>query len=141
MIRLAKKEDLPEISKLWVDMVKELEPDWTPDHKAWVETGVLLLETGMYYIVVSEDNGITGFLDGMAYLEPSLGKTIGVAKHFYLKPEYRGTGLMIEMYSEMVSIAKTKDVKIIELQCYPEKLDYWEGFGFKQDQYVLRKEI
>jgi GNAT superfamily N-acetyltransferase len=77
----------------------------------------------------------------MAYFEPGIGKTIGIAKHFYLKPGYRKSGLMSKMYYEMVSIAKHKGVEIIELQCYPNRLEYWKGFGFKEDQHILRMVI
>lgn len=142
MIRVGKKEDILELAWLWKDMVNELQPEWTPDCMSWIETEYLLLDTGMYFIVLAEKEGkIVGFVDGMVYYEPGIGKNVGIAKHFYIIPEHRGTHLMGRMYAIMDELARDKGMEIIELQCGDDKLEYWESIGFKRDQYLLRKGV
>ncbi|MDA3835564.1 MAG: GNAT family N-acetyltransferase [Spirochaetales bacterium] len=142
MIRLATKEDIAKVSMLWLDMVTELKEEWESDVESWIEITKALMDVDGYYMLIAEDNDdIVGFLDGMTYYESGIGKNIGIAKHFYLKPEYRKTGLSSEMYDLMIKIAREEDANVLEIQCHPEKLKYWEGFGFKIEQYILRMVI
>ena len=142
MIRTATEEELPKVARLWLKMVQELKSEWVPNTEKWLESRVLLLASQMYYIVVADINGeFVGFLDGMAYADPERNQTVGLAVNFYLKSEYRHQGLMPLMYADMLKIAKEKGVDVIECQCHPDMLGYWEDFGFKQEKYVLRMVI
>lgn len=139
MIRFAEKEDITAVSRLWVKMVNELSPEWTPDRQAWVELSSSLFETGLYRICIAEDRGkVVGFLDGMFFYEPAESKTIGYGKSFYILPEYRGTGISQDLYSKLVSFGAENGAEEYELYCLDGKLEYWLNRGFKKKQHVLR---
>lgn len=142
MIRIATKEDLPEISKLWEDMVLEARPEFKPDLNKWVVLGNALFDTGLYHVVVfEEDNKIVGFIDGMMFDEPSTGEKHGVAQHFYVIPEYRKTLVSVELYEEIMYLAVKNGSEALELFCFPEMEEYWKGKGFNKERILMRRKI
>ena len=142
MIRLATKEDIPELSKLWVEMIKELEPDWEPNADVWIKNCENLLDSGSYGIGIAiEDDKMVGFIDGMTYYDPASDKIIGFGKNFYVARDYRGTDIAEELMITSIVEAQKRGVETLEMQCYPDKLEYWVKHGFEGRQIISRMVI
>jgi GNAT superfamily N-acetyltransferase len=142
MIRVATKEDAHQISILWKDMVMEARPNWNPNAYDWQKMCEDLLCSGIYHIVVFEHNKtIVGFIDGMIFPEPSTGKKHGVAQHFYVVPEHRGTGVSGKLYEEILFVAMQNGATILELFCFPEMEKYWQDRGFETKRLMMRRPI
>ena len=142
MIRLATKDDLHEISRLWVMMVNELKKEWTPDPEGWVNISKELLGTGTHEIAISiEDNKIVGFLQGIVFYDPSISKKRSVGQYFFVLPEYRNTSVAESLYEEILVQSLKNGSDSLELFCLPDMEEYWNKRGFKKDQLLMRMVI
>lgn len=142
MIRFATKEDLPEISKLWIAMVKELKSKWHPDVKNWIKITSTLLDSDMHGIVIAiEDSKIVGFLEGIIFYDPAISKNRGIGQYFYVIPKYRNTKIAESLYEEILVQALKRNTESFELFCLPEKEEYWSKRGFVKTQIIMRMEI
>jgi len=139
MIRIATKKDLYEVSKLWIEMSKELVPEREPNVEQWIEMCSNLFDAGMYYLVVYEVREILGFVDGMVFDEPSTGQKHATAQHYYVLPEYRKTKIASLLYNKAIEIGIEKKATAVGIYCLPEMEQFWNDKGFKKKQIVMER--
>lgn len=141
-IRLARKDDIEEISKLWVQMAVEARTESNPDVGVWKQIINSFMDLPTYYLFVSEKNNeIVGFIDGMIFADPLIGRTNGLGQHFYIKPEHRGSDVSKKLYGKIIEVAKSNGLKSIELFCFPEMKTFWEHHGFRESKLIMKKDI
>lgn len=142
IIRSGKQEDIPEIVKLWVQMINEIYPDWIPDFNSQQVLIRNFFELNIYHVVVAETKDrLIGFINGLIYYEPARSRTVGLAQYFYIVPEYRKSNIALRLIKKLLKIAKEKGVQIIELQAMPGVKKNYQKIGFKTEQYVMRKVV
>ena len=142
IIREAMHGEVESIADLWLKMCKELNPDAVPDKQAWVQIIQGLFKTGKYHIVVAEQEGqIIGFLDGFAYLEPSIGQMLGVSQHIYILPLERGGRIAHLLYEYIMQFANNYKIKTVQITCDHIGKKKWERKGFKVDKFIMSKEV
>ncbi len=141
VIRLGNKKDVEQISKLWFQMVNELRPDWKPNINWWKKMCYALLDMKDFYsIAVAEIKGeIVGFMDGLAFPEPSTGKLHGVAQHFYILPKYRKSNVALKLYRYVLRLAQERKVEIFEFFCFSDNKDFWSKKGYKEIRTMMRR--
>ena len=141
-IRQANEGDLVKASRLWLEMVKEMRPDFTPNVEWWRKIARDSMRQGSYSMLVADDGGkIVGFLDWFLFPEPSTGQIHMVGQHLFLTPELRGTGVGRELYEKTMEIGVKRGVKIFELFCFDAEQVYWKKRGFSPLRTLMRKEI
>ena len=138
-IRLAENKDIEEVGKLWIKMVKELNPEHTPNIDWWHRlTGELLKTEDTYYLTVAEkDNTIIGFLDALKFYNPTTGKLHGIGQSFYVLPEHRNAKISVKIYKFVLNIAKEQHIEILEL-ITPLK-DFWKKKGYNETTKTMVK--
>lgn len=142
MIRRGTEIDLIKVGRLWIDMMKEENPESNPDLTAWRNLTSFLMRTGAYYLFLAEKGKeVVGFLDYILEKEPSLGKIMAFVRHFYVIPEYRKTMIPEILYNESLKCGIKNGTQILELSCLPDKVEFWGKRGFKTELIRMRKEI
>jgi GNAT superfamily N-acetyltransferase len=142
-IRKGIEADIHKVSRLWVEMAKELRPDDTPIPEWWRAIAINMMRFNKeYYIFVADDNGkLVGFIDGIVVSEPSTGMIQGIGRHFYVKPEYRNNGIAWKLYIEICTQAKDRGAKAFTLSCLPDKVEFWKKRGFKTSEINMRMDL
>jgi GNAT superfamily N-acetyltransferase len=142
LIRQANEGDLLKASRLWLEMVQEMRPDFTPNVEWWRKIARESMRRGNYSMLVVDDGGkLVGFLDWFLFPEPSTGRIHMVGQHLFLKSELRGTGIGRELYEKTMEIGTARGVKTFELFCFDAEQSYWEKRGFAPLRTLMRKEI
>jgi len=143
IIRQGTESDLNKIGRLWLEMVRELTPNYTPMLDWWKAITINLMRNNKeYYVFVADDNGkIVGFLDFLLLAEASTGKVQALGRHYYVKPEYRKTKIASEIYHESCEEAIKRGAKAFTLLCLPKGVRFWKKRGFKIDEVSMRMEM
>lgn len=142
IIRRGQIGDVLKVSRLWLKMVNELAPDYTPNVEWWRSHAEQFLKNGNYSMFVAEEGGkLVGFLDFFLFYEPSTGKLHGIGQHFYVIPEYRGNCVSGKLYRNTVKAMKEKGCKVMELFCFDNEKTMWEKKGFVLKRMLLRREL
>lgn len=142
IIRRGTDKDIKQASVLWLDMVKELAPDYTPNVEWWQEMAHKLIELDTYYIIIAKNGErIIGFIDFFLYPEPATGKIHAVGQHFYVKPEYRKGIVSSGLWKQALRLAKEKDAENIELFCFENEQPMWVKKKFKPVRVLVRRAI
>lgn len=142
IIRQGTESDIVKASRLWLEMVKEMRPDFTPNVEWWRRIAFESMRAGKYFILVADDGGkIVGFLDWFIFPEPSSGKIHAVGQHLYLKPELRGSGIGRNLYDKTIEEVKNMGITTVELFCFDNEKPMWEKRGFVPLRSLLRKEV
>jgi GNAT superfamily N-acetyltransferase len=142
LIRQANEADLHKAGRLWLAMVTEMRPDFTPNVEWWRKIARDSMRNGTYFMFVADEGGkIVGFLDWFLFPEPSTGQTHLVGQHLFLDPSFRGSGIGRELYEKTLEIGTGMGIKIFELFCFSNEQPYWEKRGFAPLRTLMRKEI
>jgi len=140
MIRRAEVEDIDAVALLWLKMVKELAPTFTPNLEWWKEMAVKLFDTEIYVSFVAEVDGeIVGFVDGFIFNEPSTGKIHGVGQHLYITPEYRNDIRTSLLLKYIMQAGKEAGATVFELFSFKEQEPLWIKKGFLPKRTLLRR--
>ncbi len=141
-IRIATKEDVPEVAQLWVQMVEELAPEFSPRVDWWEEMACNLLDGGIYEIVLylMEDK-IAGFMDYFIFPEPSTGKIHGVGQHLFILPEHRKSHVIRKLYKTAIKGAISRGAESLEFMCFMADLKKWEKKGYSPARVMMRREV
>lgn len=141
-VRKATEGDLHKAGRLWLAMVKELAPQFTPNVVRWRALARTHMRSGGYVMFVAEGGQkLAGFLDLFLYPEPSTGKVHAVGQHFYLGPEYRSGKTAWRLYDEAVGYAVSKKAQVMELFCFDGEKAMWARKGYVPLRTLMRKEI
>jgi GNAT superfamily N-acetyltransferase len=142
IIRRGTEHDVLKVSRLWLKMVEELAPDFTPNVVWFRNHAHKFLKTGDYAIFVAEEGGkIVGFIDFFIFPEPSTGKIHGVGQHFYVSPEYRGNCISGQLYKKTVDTMKKVGCQALELFCMDNEKRIWTKKGYKPVRTMVRRYI
>ena len=141
IIRQGMVTDIFELSRLWLQMVKELCPQFAPNVSWWRELAQKCFQGGNYFVLVAEiDNKIIGFIDWFMYPEPSTGKIHAVGQHFFVIPEERKKSISGTLYKKMMNISKKQGAQITELFCFDKEINFWKNHKFNPIRSMLRRE-
>ncbi|MEK6760095.1 MAG: GNAT family N-acetyltransferase [Deltaproteobacteria bacterium] len=138
-IREATIDEVEAVADLWLAMCAELKPEATPDKGAWIKLVGDLFRTGTYHIVVAEDEGrLVGFVDGLIYLEPSVGQKIGMSQFIYVHPDHRFSDTAPRLYQLIVQLVNGYGVTSVYTTCEQKTKALWERKGFVVERYIMR---
>jgi ribosomal protein S18 acetylase RimI-like enzyme len=142
-VRQATEADIVKASRLWLEMLVELTPQFaSPNVGWWRKLAIAGLREGNRFILVADEGGrLIGFVDWCLYPDPSDGQIHAVGQHTYLKPEYRGRGIGDELYRKAIEAGKKFGVKVVDLFCMDNEKPKWEKRGYKFVMSFLRKEV
>ena len=142
MIRYGTEQDILKVSRLWLRMVNELDPELTPNIEWWRVMALGNLKGGNYFFLVAEEGGkLLGFLDWFLYPEPGDGKVHAVFQHFYVLPECRNGGVAMGLYKRGDRLAKQKGAQVQSLFCFPKEKSFWERHGFETKRNLMRRMV
>lgn len=129
------------MSRLWVDMVKELHPDYKPNMDWWKAAELQQMRYNREYVcfVAEQDNKIVGFVDFVLILEPSTNTIIAVGKQMYVRPESRKTRVGWELHKMYPKVARSRGA--MEMMFETTNPAMWAKHGYKIVKYVVSKKL
>lgn len=145
IIRDAAIEDLPEMSGLWVSMLKETNPEVTPEPDWWRQNQKEMMENrinmGLHYYpyIAIVNNKIVGFIIGMLYPDPATGQSVAFGQDFYVLPEWRNRPISEGLYGKLVRMGKSLNADCIEMTCFEGQLEFWGNRGYSVQKYCIRR--
>ena len=89
----------------------------------------------------SADGKIVGFIDGLAFPEPSTGMMHGVGQHMYISPEYRNTSVALKIYRRIMQVARHFKVKNWEFFCAADNTELWTKKGYIPQRIMMRRRV
>lgn len=131
-----KKEDIPEVVETLNEVIKESRYLFMNNQITDMETEIQWFERGtregMLYLTARVD----GRLVGGASIHPQTEKHAHVASYgIFIGKNYRNVGLGTKLTRELIEIAKTKGVEILQLSVYSTNeraFHLYRKFGFKE---------
>lgn len=140
MIRDANIEDLPEMSVLWISMLKEINPTGKPNVEWWRENQKEMMKLDIYYPYVAiVDSKIVGFIIGMLYPDPTTGQRVAFGQEFYVLPECRNDKISEGLYGRLVRMGKSLNADCIEMTCFEGQMDFWMNKEYEVQKYCIRR--
>jgi GNAT superfamily N-acetyltransferase len=140
-IRLANNVDILKVSRLWLNMVKELAPDLNPNMEWWRRHAEKFMKTDDYFMFVAEEGGrILGFVDYFLFPEPATSKIHAVGQHLYVLPEHRNNEVSGKLWKIVLRHSKKRGAEIHELFCFEKEQKFWERHKFSLRRFLMRKE-
>lgn len=140
-IRRASADDIDAVSKLWLSMVNEFEPQNIPNRGWWIDRQAGLYNSGIYYQFIAEEEiGIIGMVDFLIIPEPSDGKIHAIGQQLYVLPGFRKTSIAGRLWKAAYKQAREL-AQVMDTTAYAETKPFWEKRGFKFYCYSLRKEV
>ena len=144
MIRKAIEADVIKVSRLWLEMVKELNSNYEPRIDWWREqTRFLICNNKDYKLFVADDGGkIIGFIDFLLQLESARGKRCVFARHFYIKPEYRyKKRIAKELYETGIISGKEWKANLYMFLCQENEKEMWIKQGYSPGEIIMEKSL
>lgn len=150
MFRIAKYEDIEEISRLRVMQQKE---DWkelypNKDEELYIETKNYLeehLNNNIYFFIEIIDNKIvaTCGLQIIRYMPQCLGSGIeGYMCDVFTLKEYRRRGIQTNLIKECIKFANENNVMKLKLSSdNPDAIRIYQRQGFEHDERVMKMEV
>ena len=140
LIRRGQITDVYEVSRLWLDMVKESNEPADPDVNMWRGWTASLMQTPAYYMFVAEeDNRIVGFIDFTIMPEPGRSTWKAMGGAFYVVPKSRGGIATKKLWESFSDTAKKSNATELHGFCFPERFEFWKKHGFNVEGIVIRK--
>ena len=142
-IRPAVKNDLPEVGKLWLELVKETYPNETPSFEMMIQDTLFMMNTHPgYSMFVAEDGGeIIGFVDAVYSNDAVLGKLCGRARHLYVKPQYRPKLVGLKLFKVQEDWGIQHGAKAAKGNCIDSMVNIYKSFGYKAIETLMYKEL
>ena len=142
-IRRGKEPDIERVSLLWLDMVRELNPSYTPRVEWWrnITLGMMRHYENYYLFVAEDGQDVVGFIDLMVVPEPATGWPHGVCRHLYVTPGSRSAGVSRRLILQCEEQARKEGAVVIELECGDEQHPFWQGMGYRPVGIKLRKHV
>lgn len=140
MIRDANINDLPEMSGLWVSMLKETNPEGKPNVEWWLECQKEMMTLDTYYLyVATEDKKMVGFITGILYPDATTGERVAFGQEFYVIPERRNDKISEALYGKLVRMGKSLNADCIEMTCFQGQMKFWLNKGYEMQKYCIRR--
>jgi len=150
MFRLAKIDDIKELSKLRVIQQKDSWKEYyrNNDEELYLITKKYLeehLNNDIFMFLEIEDNIIiaTCGLQIVRYLPQCAENGVeGYICNVFTLENYRRKGIQINLINECIKFAKSKDISILRLTSdVLEAIELYKKLGFEHDKYMMQKEI
>lgn len=91
---------------MWAYFTKE-HYGGNPDKEAWAAQWLGLMQDNKYYCVVIEDeDGVQGFIDGELQYEPAYQEVHMVARHSWVNEDKRDKGYGLKLYRDFMRAAQ-----------------------------------
>ncbi|MCK5608532.1 GNAT family N-acetyltransferase [Candidatus Pacearchaeota archaeon] len=145
IIRDATIEDLPEMSGLWVSMLKETNPEVAPNAEWWKQSQKEMMENrdnmGVHYYpyVAIVNDRMVGFIIGILYSDATASQSVALGQDFYVLPEWRNTSISEGLYGKLVRMGKSLNADCIEMTCFKDQLEFWGNSGYSVQKYCIRR--
>ena len=116
IIRKGSEADIEQVSRLWLDMVRELNPSYTPSIEWWknITLGLMRFYENYHLFVAEAAQDAVGFLDFMTVPEPATGCAHAVCRHLYVRPERRNSGISNSLLRQFNESAKMDGAAVLE---------------------------
>lgn len=138
IIRTGTERDLSEVSALWLSMVHEISPEFSPNLDWWFQETKEIIQSPEYIMMIGQEGDeIVGFSDGFMQLQPSMGKKVFYSRHTYIKPEYRHTQLMKYLYEGVRDFGLLNGSDTLLFCCNEVTFPLWSGHGYTQIERVM----
>jgi GNAT superfamily N-acetyltransferase len=143
IIRKGTEADIDLVGLLWLDMVRELNPSYTPNIGWWknITLGMMRQYKSHYLFVAEEAQDVVGFIDFFVVPEPATGCAHAVCRHLYVRPENRNRGVSNSLLRQYDESAKKEAAAVLELECGQEQHSFWQGKGFVPVQLRMKRYI
>lgn len=145
IIRDATIEDLPEMSGLWVSMLKETNPEVAPNAEWWKQSQKEMMENrdnmGVHYYpyVAIVNDRMVGFIIGILYSDATASQSVALGQDFYVLPDWRNTSISEGLYGKLVRMGKSLKADCIEMTCFEDQLEFWGNSGYSVQKYCIRR--
>lgn len=137
----ADRLEIIRVVPLWEAMTKEKWPGHTPNLTWWITETLSLYRTGMYHLVICQENGnYIGFIDGLISREPATGTMTSICRCLYVIPRWRHKGIAALLTNEIEKVAKEHKVASVNILCNPDDYKNWERKGFKLQSMLMRRD-
>ena len=142
-IRRGKEADIERVSRLWLDMVRELNPSYTPRIEWWqnITLGMMRLYEKYYLFVAEDGQDMVGFIDLMIVPEPATGCAHAVCRHLYMAPDSRNAGVSRRLILQCEEWARKEGAVVLELECGDEQHPFWRRMGYGPVGMKMRKQV
>jgi organic radical activating enzyme/GNAT superfamily N-acetyltransferase len=116
-IRRASPCDIPICGIMWKDGAIEERGIENPRVDIWCEQAFEFIQSERNHLYIAElDGEIVGFVSGYWTIDALRGEKIIIGTHFYIKPEYRKTGIGQAMQDKYLSVGRKLGVTHSERQ-------------------------
>ena len=127
--------EIGDIKKGLLDVYKEV---WSIDEIT--EKSITDYLSNDNHMIVAEDNGII-VATLTLHLQKKLirhGSTAGFIEDFAVKENYRGNNLGSKIIDYTIKKARHFGCYKVVLSCFPERINFYEKNGFKQESVTMR---
>ena len=138
IIRESKIEDLPDLYRL-INQEWHFNMDPTKDYS---KDYVKCQQNGSKFYVADIDGRIVGML--MLQLQNKLlrnGSIVGFIEEVIVDEKERGKKIGEKLIKEVVDKAKKEKCYKVILSCKPERVNFYERCGFRQDSHTMRIDL
>lgn len=113
-LRPATIDDILDMSKLWVALVMEENPNANPDSQRWIDIERKMFDLKDYYAFVVEENGnVVGFNDGLLLTDLETNEPYIQGGSFYVLPQYRKGPCGIKLHRNSFQVARNIGAKFL----------------------------
>jgi ribosomal protein S18 acetylase RimI-like enzyme len=155
-ITVLKKEEIPEAARLYIELVHHLknnthDPYLNFDVEPPLENMIAYLESDFNnplarVYVVKDNAAIVGLSVGRIIncSPPFKEKKVGCLAEAYIKPAYRGKGLMKQIEALLLEFFKQQQVSFVELEVLSTNeigKKTWTALGYRTFREYMRKRI
>lgn len=141
-VRRAYPCDIPICARLWKDGAIEEQGVENPRVDIWMEQAYEFISHENNHLYVAEYNGeIVGFVSGFWHVEPLFGDKMITGTHFYVKPEYRKTGVGKAMQIKYMKVGSDLGITRSERRVTQEHSKVLLGKGQKMTHVIIEEPI
>jgi organic radical activating enzyme/GNAT superfamily N-acetyltransferase len=141
-IRRASVCDLEEVSKLWLEMAVEENPEASPDRNIWALKADEFIKCSNNHLYIAEVCGeIVGFVQGFWDYCPIKKDKYIVGLHFYVRPEYRKGEVAIALHSKYKQVGHDLGVKRVVRQTTFKNGEHLKAKGQREVALIIEESI
>jgi hypothetical protein len=143
-VREGVEADIVEVSRLWLDMAKELYPGNTPNVEWWklLTWHLMRLPGVVYCLLVAVDGGeIIGFGDFTIGADPLTSKILATGRNLYVCPTYRDGSAVSALFKLMDEIFTKRGVQVVQVFCEKHMENFYKRKGYEFTCGAYRKDV
>lgn len=141
-IRMAYPCDIPQVGVLWRKGALETRDAKDPNARLWCEQALESMRDERNHLYIAELKGeIVGFVSGHSVIDPLSSQKIIIGTGFYVKPEYRKSGIAQAMQDKYLKVGRKLGITYSERQVTLEHSKYLLDKGQKIVRVVIEQAI